>query len=749
MPSEELAERILQFLGRTDYRPQKLRVLARTLGVADVDYGDFRHAVKALMKTGRVVLGAGHLITLAQASGNRMVGTFRGNARGFGFVIPSEPNAHGDLFIPAGESGGAVTGDTVEAKVLKRGNRNGKMLHEGRVVSVVKRGRNHYVGELLNEFGRWFVRPDGNTLHAPVFVDDPTAKAAHAGDQVVIEVVRYPDVDREARGVIVRVLGERGEPEVDTLSMIVQYQLPEAFPQEVLDAANAAATEFNPERDAAGREDLRELTIVTIDPDDARDFDDAISLTTTEDGLTELGVHIADVSHFVPLDGEVDREARERGTSVYFPRLVIPMLPESLSNSVCSLQEREDRLTKSAFITYDSEGNVKRTRFANSVICSTKRLTYRQATALLEGAGLRMSAKVVALLKAMEKLARTIRKRRLREGMLVLDLPEVELVYDDKNHVTGVEAADTSFSHTLIEMFMVEANEAVARLFAKENIPVLRRIHPDPDDASGETLARFLAALGVKLPKNLDRFALQAILDRAKGTPASFAVNLAVLRSLEQAEYSPKLIGHYALASEHYLHFTSPIRRYPDLTVHRLLDAWVKGDLRTPSTRGHVPSVTELTKLGAHCSLTERRAEDAERELRLVKILQLLESRVGEVMSGVVTGVTNFGLFVQLREYLVDGLLRFDQLANDWWEVDLQHGCVVAERSGQRIAIGQVIEVTIMKVDIAGRQLDLAVGPDAKGKSPKAGGRRSGRRFAGGKPKTPRRNPKNIRKKKR
>jgi ribonuclease R len=726
MRSEDLAERILGFLGRTDYRPQKLRTLARSLGIAEDEYGEFRDVVKGLMAAGRLVLGSSKAITLPGPTG-RVVGTFRGNARGFGFVVPDTPNSHGDLYVPAGQTGGAVTGDTVEARVVKRGKRGGKMLYEGRVVAIIKRGQNHFVGELHNEFGRWFVRPDGNTLHAPVFVDDPTAKSARAGDQVVVEVVRYPDAGREARGVIVRVLGERGLPEVDTLSIIVQYQFPEAFPEAVLEGARSAAASFDPQRDAEGREDLRDMTIITIDPDDARDFDDAISLTEVDGGV-ELGVHIADVSHFVRPGTALDDEAKARSTSIYFPRHVIPMLPETLSNGVCSLQEREDRLTKSVFITYDREGHVKKTRFANSIIRSTRRLTYRQATAALEGKGPRLSAKVAALLKAMEQLARAIQKRRLAQGLLVLDLPEVELVYDEDNRVIGVTPADTSFSHTIIEMFMVEANEAVARLFAGSNIPCLRRIHPEPDEGAAEQLARFLAALGVKVPKNLDRFGLQTILARAKGSPASFAINLAVLRSLEQAEYSPKLIGHHALASEHYLHFTSPIRRYPDLTVHRLLDEWVKGGLRRPADRGHIPSVAELTRLGEHCSRNERRAEDAERELRMVKILQLLEQHVGDEMEGVVTGVTNFGLFVQLREYLVDGLLRFNELADDWWEVDTQRGCVVAERSGQRIGIGQVLKVTIVQVDVAARQLDLALAGTLDGSAGK--GKTKGARHA-------------------
>ncbi|NOX58205.1 MAG: ribonuclease R [Planctomycetes bacterium] len=721
MPTEDVADQIMRFIGSTDYRPKKLRALARSMGISEKEHGSFHFAVNALMKTGRLVMGSDTVVTIPHPSGT-IVGTFRLNPRGFGFVIPDNPDAHGDLFVPPGDTGSALTGDRVEAKVAKRGKRGGKMLFEGRITEVLNRAQNHFVGELLHDFNRWFVRPDGNTFHGPVFVDDPGAKSALEGDQVVVEITRYPTPGKEARGVIIRVLGERGLPEVDTLSMIVQYQLPEGFEPDVLKAASDVSSAYDPAADAKGREDLSKETIITIDPDDARDFDDAISIKTLPKGGMELGVHIADVSHFVQPGSTLDTEARSRTTSVYFPKHVIPMLPEVLSNGVCSLQERVPRFAKSVFISYDKHGKMQNRRYANTVIQSAKRLTYKQASAALDGKPGRLSKKVVALLGQMERLAKSIRRRRIRDGMLVLDLPEVDLVYDEKNNVTGVIPTDTSFSHTLIEMFMIEANEAVGRLFTEIGVPHLRRIHPEPAPTTGKSLGKFLGALGIKVPTTLDRFALQGLLKSVKGKPASFAVNLAVLKSMQSAEYSPKILGHYALAGEHYVHFTSPIRRYPDLTVHRLFDAYVKGNLHTKAQIKSMPSDPELVELGAHCSRCERRAEAAERELRLVKIMRLLEARVGDQVPGVVTGVTNFGLYVQLREYLVDGLLRFEQLADDWWEVDTEHGCVIAEGSGKRIAIGQELQVSISLVDVAGRQISLAL-TEFVGAKRRAGGR--------------------------
>ncbi len=707
MPKESYADRILDYLRSQEYQPRELRQLARAMGIGTGEWGDFRDACKALMKAGRIVLGPQNAVMLPPPPG-RIRGRFRANPRGFGFVIPDIPNAHGDLYIPARWTNGALTGDTVEATVRKRGKRGGRMIYEGRIVDIVSRGQSRFVGELHKQMRRWFVVPDGNTMHVPIFVGDPGAKGAKPGDQVVVEIHQYPVEDVEARGVIVKVLGPRGEPDVDTQSIVEQYGLPGDFPEEALEEAREAVRRFDPQAALSQREDLRKETVITIDPVDARDFDDAISLRELGNGRVELGVHIADVSYFVPKDGPLDREARARSNSVYLPRLVIPMLPEVLSNGVCSLQEREPRLTKSVFITYDRKGKVRGARMAETVIRSTKRLTYEQATAVLEGKTGRMSAKVVSLLRAMEKLARTIRQRRLREGMLELDLPDVEPVFDDEGRIVDVVPEDTSFSHKIIEMFMVEANEAVARLLTERNLPHLRRVHGSPSPASLQSLNRFLKVLGHPLPEPPDRFALQKLLDAVRDRSESFAVNLAVLRSMQPAEYAPVLAGHYALASEAYCHFTSPIRRYADLTVHRLLTAYLEDRRRKRKTVRIPHSLEELREIGRLCTQNEQRAESAERELKLVFLLRLLEQHVGERFEGTVTGMANVGLFVQLDRFLIDGLLPYDLLGDDWWEVDARGGCAVGERSGYRIRVGDRLAVTVVGVDVATRRVELA-----------------------------------------
>jgi len=720
---DELSERIIEFVSRRGYQPRKPRALARAMGIEDDQYGAFRQAVKTLARSGRIVLGTKNAITLPESAG-MMVGIYRANSRGFGFVTPETPGLHGDLFVPEGCGLDAVTGDTVLARVVRRARRGRRVIHEGRVVEVLQRGESRFVGELCCERGRWFVRPEGKILHGPILIGDPHAKGAQAGENVVVEIVTYPSVNRLAEGVIVERLGRRGQHEVDCVSVLRQFHIPDTFGAEALAEARAVAAGFDPDAAAEGREDLRDQTVITIDPADARDFDDAISVVHLAEGGYELGVHIADVSWFVREGGPLDREARERGNSVYLPRYVVPMLPEILSNGLCSLQEGQARLTKSVFLRYDDEGNVTSARFAETVIRSTQRLSYEQATDILEGRTGGYRPEVVELVRVAERLARRIRERRLREGMLVLDIPEVELVFDEQQRVVGVQTADTSFSHTIIEMFMIEANEAVARLLDRQQVGFLRRVHPEPEPQACDDLAHFLRIAGHRVPKRMDRATMQRLLANVRGRPEAPAVMLAVLRAMERAEYSPRPIGHFALASQQYCHFTSPIRRYPDLTVHRLLGRFLKGTLAGDLAGGVLAGSKELTSLGSHCSFTERRAEDAEREFVTVKLLELLADRCGQEFDGLVSGVANFGVFVQVMPYAIDGLIRVQDLPDDWWDLNERAGCLVGERTGRRIKIGDLVRVQVLGVDLPARQLNLGLVSSA-GRSRMAGSKRA------------------------
>jgi ribonuclease R len=738
MSEDQIKNIILSHVKSERYQPKKPRRLAKELEIAgDENYPSFRHALRELMHEGRIVLGQGGAVVVPseRTSRDEFTGTYRHNRRGFGFVIPLDPGAREDLYIPQGENNGAMTGDVVRAKITSRGQRDGRTLYTGRITEIVERKSKRFAGTLARERGEWIVYPDGNTLIDPIATPDAASRHIKVGTKVVVELTTYPDEGQRAQGVITEVLGQAGEKDVDLKSVIVQFNLPEEFPEPVKVQARQSVDSFDAEEERSRRLDLSDEVICTIDPDDAKDYDDAISLKQVEGGYWELGVHIADVSYFVEAETPLDVDARERGNSTYFPGFVIPMLPEVLSNGVCSLQEGVPRLCKSAFITYDDEARPVRARFANTIIQSRKRLRYREAQAILDGASVvphpegdrtidDYPREVVELLHEMNTLAKRLQKRRRAQGQLVLDLPEVELVLDEEGKVIDAVPEDTSFTHTLIEMFMVEANEAVARLLDSINVPFLRRTHPEPDLHDAARLRHFTEVSGHRLPKDMDRKALQVLLEKVRGKPEAFAINLAVLKSLTRAEYSPQQIGHYALASEHYSHFTSPIRRYADLTIHRLLDAYfdatgatfsggakgrVKGGRKSKVQLENIPSHDDLVELGRHLSFTERRSEDAERELRQVKLLELLSNHVGEVFPGVVTGITNFGIFVQLSDWLIDGLIRYEDLMDDWWDVDERAGLVRGQRSGKKIRIGDVMKVQVVKVSVPRRELELAM----------------------------------------
>lgn len=770
--ADRFARRILSHLSSQRYEPRTLRQLMDDLSIPADQRDDFTQAVERLLDNDQLVCGSEDTIGLPPV-GDEMVGRFRSHERGFGFVVPDALTEHGDLFIPPGKTGEAMDGDRVRAKVRREKGRGGagRSPFTGTIVEILQRADRQFVGTLSKKGKTHLVTVDGRAVADPIVIRDATSSNAKLGDKVVVDIIDYPGAGRDelAEGVIVEVLGESGEPDVETRSVMRAYGLAEKFDAEVMDQARAASQKMDTAEGKLpeDREDLRQEMILTIDPPDAKDYDDAISIKRLDgpgSAAWELGVHIADVAHFVETGSPLDLSAYERGNSTYLPRRVIPMLPEVLSNGVCSLQEHVDRFAKSVFVRYDKDGNVLGQRFAKTVIRSAKRLTYLEAQALIDD-DLREARKhckseakyprdLIQSLKLMNELSRTIRQRRFSHGMITLGLPEVELIFDEAGHVIDAQPEDDAYTHTLIEMFMVEANEAAARLFNDMDVPMIRRVHPDPDAHGLKDLRSFARVAGFNIPATPSRKELQWLLDKVRDTPAQHAVHMAVLKTLSRAEYAPTPIGHFALASEHYTHFTSPIRRYPDFVVHRALNAVIDAQhqLGLPTgtpIRGkehkqiakavakdpRVPDEEALVEIGRHCSNTERNSTSAERELRKFLVLQLLTNRLGEDFAAAVTGVTGQGAFLELQRYLVDGFVKLTDLPgdkSDRWKLNPNTGALVAQRSGKTISIGDRFTVRIANIDLPRRQMELVIVDDrgntrrsAEGKTNKTGKKKS------------------------
>ena len=704
-----LADAVLRFVSRPNYQPVKPRVIAKKLGLPKERIAEVRKAVKRLAKKGKLEYGEKHLVklpggkTAAPKSTNVVSGTFRKAAAGFGFVRPKDPDVAkrlgDDIHISEKKTLDASSGDLVAVRLKKD---DGGSRTRGEIVEILERDKNQFVGVYFERNDMGFVQVDGKVFARPTFVGDAGAKNARSGDKVVIEMVHFPSHTRDGEAVIVEVLGARGTPGIDTLSIIREFNLPDEFPEDVLAAAREQAEQFD-ESIGEDRRDFTHDTVVTIDPFDARDFDDAISLEKLDNGHWRLGVHIADVSHFVPKGSPLDREARDRATSVYLPDRVIPMIPEVISNNLASLQPHRVRYTKTAVIEFTAEGIPVTTEAFCGVIKSAHRFNYEEIDEYIADRNpwkAKLEPKVFDLVGRMHELAMILRRRRLTGGSIELSLPEVKIDLDDEGKVSGAHLAKHTESHQIIEEFMLAANEAVATLLSDHELHFLRRVHANPDPLKLKNLVQFMRELGIECESLESRFEIKRIVEQVIGEPEEHAVHYAVLRSMKKAVYSPEQEGHYALNSRNYCHFTSPIRRYPDLTIHRMIESIVRG--KTPDN-----DFDQQALLGEHCSEREQRAASAERELIKVKLLTYLSSRIGEEMDAVITGVERFGLFACGRELPADGLIHISSLQDDNYQFDADTHSLVGRRAGNSFRLGDLIRVEIAHVDVDRRSLDF------------------------------------------
>ena len=710
----DIAAIILEYLDRPEYQPLAAAALAKELHVTKKHAPAFREALRTLIDAGTVRKTKAGLAR-KKAGAGLISGMIKRTAAGVGFLLPKGAvGREQEIYIGREDIADAQSGDEVLV-ALKRGPARPDGRLRGRIVEIIERATHTFVGTYLELDGSGFVQVDGKTFSDPISVGDPGAKGARPDDKVVIEMVRFPSHLRPGEAVLIEVLGPRGQPGVDTLTVIHEFGLPDAFPEPVLDEARVMAEQFD-EAELGGRLDLTGETIITIDPVDARDFDDAISLDRSADGHWHLGVHIADVAHFVRPNSALDHEAQRRGTSVYLPDRVLPMLPEVLSNALASLQQGKVRFTKSVQIELDAAGVPIHSSFANSAIKVMRRFAYEEVMPIIEDPErfkTRVSAKVRALLARMYELAMLMRKRRFVGGALELTMPEVKLRFDAEGKIAGAQLAPHDASHEIIEEFMLAANMAVARALSDRGVVFLRRVHGNPDEVKLRAFKQFVESLGFPLKLYQSRKALQDLLDKVKDQPTMHAVNYALLRSMKQAEYSVDDVGHYALAVENYCHFTSPIRRYPDLTVHRLIGALAAGE------SFDFPGMLETLTLAKHCSMTERRAADAERELVKIKLLTYMAERIGEQLDAVITGVQDFGFFCQGIEIPAEGLVHVSSLADDYYYFEAASHSLIGRRSGRQYRLGDRLRVEVARVDVDRRALDFRVVLTGKGKSPK------------------------------
>jgi ribonuclease R len=722
-----IREQILGLLARKDYRPLNKIDIARKLGLTGAGQVALRKSLRELERAGEIARIRKNRYVLP-AEADLVTGKLSIHQAGYGFLA-LEPPGGTDVFIAAENIGTAMHGDRVVARISRdEPYRRIKGRREGRVIRILERAHDTIVGTLQRSRNFYYVVPDDPRIVHDVYVgqvsNSPQDERAVAGlplatskvtpqigDKVVVRLEAWESRHVNPEGEIIEVLGPASAPGIDMLSIIRKYHLPTEFPMDVLDQAKGIPETVDA-RQFEGREDLRGEFIVTIDPDDARDFDDAIQVEKIGSGW-RLGVHIADVAAYVEPDSPLDREARRRGNSVYLPDRVIPMLPERLSNGVCSLKPGVDRLTHSVFIQFDKRGSAKSARFTRSVIRSAHRLTYKQAYTILTAPP---ADQLGERLHLAWELAAVLRKKRFEHGALDLDFPEVKVWVDKDGRPVKLERVENDESHQLIEEFMLVANEAVARELKKRAIPTVYRIHENPDPEKLAEYREFVLGFDYRVGDLTHRAELQRLVASFRGKPEEQALKVALLKSLKRARYSPQPLGHYGLAKANYLHFTSPIRRYADLVVHRALardSAGAGGRPARSASALYQPDMAEIASIAEHVSTTERTAADAEGDAIQMKKLEFfqrqLDERKPQIFRASIVDVRNYGLMVELPDALVTGLVHVSSLMDDFYVFEPARRQLIGRRSRERFSVGDELSVFVVRVDAFKRQVDFAI----------------------------------------
>lgn len=707
MEQQALVEKLLDYMKEEAYKPLTVSELETALGIQDSsDFKDFVKTLVYMEEKGLVVRTRSNRYGLPEKM-SLIRGKVSGHAKGFAFVVPDEPGMD-DIFIPPGETNNALNGDIVLARVTKE--RSGAR-REGTIIRILERGTKQVVGTYTQSANFGFVIPDDKKFNGDIFIPKNASMGAVEGHKVVVNITEYPEGRMSAEGEVVKILGHKNDPGVDILSIIYKHGLPLEFPDEVMEQAQAIPDTID-EHDFVNRRDLRDQMIVTIDGADAKDLDDAVTVTKLDNGHYKLGVHIADVSHYVTEGSPIDREAFERGTSVYLVDRVIPMIPHRLSNGICSLNPHVDRLTLSCEMEIDEHGIVVSHEIFQSVIKTTERMTYSDVNKILVDRDEELRKKyepLVPMFEQMEELAAILRQKRLNRGAIDFDFKEAKVLVDEDGNPTDVVLRERSVAERLIEEFMLVANETVAEHMHWLDLPFIYRIHEDPKEDKLQRFFEFITNFGLIVrgkANSVHPRALQEILDEVRGKPEEMVVSTVMLRSMQQAKYYPENLGHFGLSTEFYTHFTSPIRRYPDLIVHRLI--------RTYLIEGKIDEATQakwkemLGEIAEHSSKMERRAVDAERETDELKKTEFMLDKIGEEFDGIISSVTNFGLFVELPN-TIEGLVHVSYLTDDYYHYDERQYAMIGERTGNVFRIGDEITVRVINVNKDERSIDFEV----------------------------------------
>jgi len=698
MEPEDLKNKdsILTFLRTKTNRPASLREIASAIGVHKREARTLKRALRSLVNSGEIIKTRSGLYGVTDEM-SLITGSFEAHRDGYGFVIP-EKIGKPDIFIPPRKTSGAMSGDRVVVRVESLTKR------EGRIIKILERAQKTVLGRLYYGRNLYYVKPKNKKIPFDISVSPKYRANAKAGDLVVVELTSYPTVSRPPEGKVLKIIPEVDEPRLEIDMIIEDYSLRHRFPAPVIEETRDLTGKIS----AHGRVDCRNLLTVTIDGEMAKDFDDAVSIEETPEGFI-LWVHIADVSHFVTWDSELDLEARRRGTSVYLANRVIPMLPKELSNNLCSLIPENDRLTFTVQMQFDKKGHLINKDFYPSIIRSNERMTYTSVRKILIDNDPKERERYVYLLDSFEvmaKLCGLLREQRIKRGSLDFDLPEPEVLLDMQGRPEAIIRAERNFAHMIIEEFMIAANEAVASYLEDRGVPSIYRVHEKPDHSKLNEIKPVLNAFGFRT-KRLEINTIQSILKEIKGSPEESLIHILILRSLKQAKYSTENIGHFGLASKCYTHFTSPIRRYPDLVVHRILKDIIKGKKPPEKKLRHLESL--LPDIALHSSRTERIADEAEREVISAMRAWFMKDKVGEEYEGLITDITPYGLKVQLKDFFIEGFLHVSYVPDDYYKFNEERYCLVGRNRRRTFSIGDELKVRIERVDVEEREILLAM----------------------------------------